>query len=192
MYRGIYLLVHKTWPVKGWPSLGSWASVKNWLKEWPTFGYGNYCIKLAFLRSDLLLGVASSSEIFSLDRQCPMDSSLILWVTHACQSSMSVTLQPLMLVTGSPTASPRGPDTAEFYNNRRNRIYMINKKFNKIIQNIPNLCLLLLYMITLNCIFETSRSNNPIKARWYDWHKYFLHEIKTLFRSLKSKLFFVL
>lgn len=141
MYRGIYFLVHKTWPVKEWPSLGSWASVKNWLKEWPTFGSGNYCIKLAFLRSDLLLGVASSSEIFSLDRQCPMDSSLILWVTHACQSSMSVTLQPLMLVTGSPTANPRGPDTAEFYNNRRNRIYMINKKFNKIIQNIPNLCL---------------------------------------------------
>lgn len=142
MYRGIYLLVYKMWPVKEWPSFGSWASVKNWLCQRVTyFGSGSYCIKLDLLRSDLLLGVASSSEIFSLDRQCPMDSSLMLWVTHACQSSMSVTLQPLMLVTGSPTASPRGPDTAEFYSNRWNRIYMINKKLNKIIQNIDNLCL---------------------------------------------------
>lgn len=37
----------------------------------------------------------------------------------------------------------------------------------------------------LNCIFETSRSNNSIKSRWYDWDKYFLYKIKTLYHSFK-------
>lgn len=68
MYRGIYLLVYKMWFVKGWLFLGSWVSVINWFKEWFIFGFGNYCIKLVLLRSDLFLGVAFSSEIFFLDR----------------------------------------------------------------------------------------------------------------------------
>lgn len=93
MYRGIYLLVHKTWPVKGWPSLGSWASVINWLKEWPTFGSGNCLVKewptfgCGVQFGDFLPGQAVSNGL------------LLDAVGHACMPVLDV---------GHPTATDAG------------------------------------------------------------------------------------
>ena len=57
----------------------------------------------------------SSSLIILTGTQLPQEGSLILWAKQAFQSLILVTWQPPILVTGSPTAKPRGPDTAVFW-----------------------------------------------------------------------------